>query len=190
MSLSPSLINYLQSISGCALVNPCSRSVGGGDINAAFRLQADGVDWFVKTNQASLAEMFAAEAAGLQELAAQQQVKVPKVVCQGSDGKQAFLILEYIELTSLRGHSASRFGEQLAALHRIPQAFFGWHINNTIGSTPQHNDRSENWVEFWQQQRLGKQLPFAAENGFGGQLKSNGEKLITALPALFSDYRP
>lgn len=190
MSLSPSLINHLQSITSCSLDNYRSRSIGGGDINAAFRLQAEGVDWFVKTNRASLANMFAAEAAGLQEVAAQQQVKVPKVFCLGSDGKQAFLVLEHFELTSLRGDSASSLGEQLAALHRIPQAFFGWHINNTIGSTPQHNDRSEDWVEFWQQQRLGKQLQFAADNGFGGQLQRNGEKLIVALPALFSDYRP
>lgn len=190
MSLSPHLINHLQSITGCSLNNHRSRSVGGGDINASFRLQADGVDWFVKTNRAALADMFAAEAAGLQELAAQQQVKVPTVVCQGSDGTQAFLVLEYIELTSLRGQSASRFGEQLAALHRIPQAFFGWRINNTIGSTPQHNERSEDWVKFWQQQRLGKQLQFAADNGFGGTLQRNGEKLMAAFPALFSDYRP
>lgn len=190
MSLSPNLIHHLQSITGRSLARHRHNSIGGGDINAAYRLQADGVDWFIKINRASLADMFAAEAAGLQALAAQRQVKVPDVVCHGSDGKQAFLVLDYIELTGLRGQAAARFGQQLAGLHRIPQAFFGWHIDNTIGSTPQHNHRSDDWVTFWQHQRLGKQLQFAARNGFGGNLQRDGEKLLSALPAFFTDYQP
>lgn len=190
MSLSPNLINHLQSVIGCSLDNCRSRSLGGGDINAAFRLQTEGLDWFVKTNRASLADMFAAEAAGLEELAAQQQVKVPAVVCHGSDGKQAFLVLEYIELTSLRGDSASRFGSELARLHRQPQAFFGWHIDNTIGSTPQHNDRHNDWPSFWQQQRLAKQLQFAAENGFSGSLQTKGLRLLEKIPAFFTRHHP
>ncbi len=190
MTFSGALLQSVQQSSGQTLDNPRLTRVGGGDINEAFRLQAAGVDWFVKINRAALADMFAAEAAGLRELAAQQQIKIPAVVCHGSDGKQAFLVLEYIELAGLRGDAAARFGRQLAALHRIPQAYFGWHIDNTIGSTPQHNPRSNDWVEFWQKQRLGKQLQFAADNGFTGQLQRNGAKLLEKIPVLFSDYRP
>lgn len=190
MTLSSSLLNQLQQTTGLSLRNPRICSIGGGDINAAYRVKADGVDWFVKLNRASLTGMFAAEAAGLQELARQQHVRVPGVISQGKHGDQAYLVLEYVELSSLRGKSAALFGQQLAALHRQPQPYFGWHIDNTIGSTPQHNDRSDDWLQFWSCQRLGKQLKFAAANGFGGSLQRQGEKLIDKLPALFSDYQP
>ncbi|MCK9606721.1 MAG: fructosamine kinase family protein [Methylomonas sp.] len=164
--------------------------VGGGDINTAFRLQAAGIDWFIKLNRASLLNMFAAEAAGLQELASLQHVKVPRVVAFGAHDNHAYLLLEYQALGALRGDSASLFGRQLARVHRQPQAFFGWHIDNTIGSTPQHNDRSNNWIDFWQQQRLAKQLQFAAENGFTGSIQTKGLKLLEKLPAFFSRHQP
>ena len=190
MSLSPGLIQHLQQVTGHLLNDVRQRSLGGGDINAAYRLQADGIDWFVKLNRASLAAMFAAEAAGLQELASLRQVRVPKVIDHGQCDGQAYLVLEYIELAGLRGSSAGLFGQQLARLHRQPQPFFGWHIDNTIGSTPQHNARHDDWVSFWQRQRLGKQLEFAADNGFCGGLQSKGEKLLEKIPAFFGDYQP
>jgi fructosamine-3-kinase len=190
MTLSPALLQQLQHTTGQSLHNPRISSIGGGDINAAFRVQADGVDWFVKINRASLAEMFVAEAAELEELAAQRQIRVPQVVTQGECGSQAYLVLEFIPLGGLRGGSAGQLGQQLARLHRQPQAYFGWQIDNTIGSTPQHNARCDDWVEFWQTQRLGKQLQFAAANGFGGKLQSNGARLLEKIPALFSNYRP
>ena len=190
MSLSPSLIEHLQQTTGRGLQHHRVSSVGGGDINAAYRLQADGVDWFIKLNRADLADMFAAEAAGLQELAAHGEVRVPDVVACGSHGSQSYLVLDYIDLKGWRGDSATRFGRQLAALHRIPQAYFGWPIDNTIGSMPQHNQRSDDWIAFWQNQRLGKQLQFAASKGFTGKLQSNGDKLLTKIPVFFSDYRP
>lgn len=190
MNFSPALLQHLERVTGFTLRNPRVSSLGGGDINAAYRLQAEGIDWFVKINSAKLADMFAAEAAGLLELADQGPVKVPALVCHGSAGNSAFLVLEYIALSGLSGDAGARFGEQLAALHRVPQEFFGWHIDNTIGSTPQHNQRCSDWVEFWRSQRLGRQLKYAARNGFGGGLQSSGEKLIELMPALFDNYRP
>lgn len=190
MPVDASLIQHLRQATGRDLQNHRLTRIGGGDINTAFRLQAAGVDWFIKLNHACLLNMFTAEAAGLQELASLQQVKVPNVVLFGAHDNHAYLLLEYETLGALRGDSASRFGSQLARLHRQPQAYFGWHIPNTIGSTPQHNERSEDWVAFWQHQRLGKQLQFAADNGFAGKLQINGEKLIDTLPALFNNYRP
>ncbi|MGY6277637.1 fructosamine kinase family protein [Methylomonas sp. MgM2] len=189
MSFSNSLIQRLRQISGLKLENPRLNVIGGGDINAAYRLKCDDADWFVKTNRVSLAHMFAAEAAGLDELAGLGQVRIPKVIDHGLCGGQAYLVLEYIELTGLRG-SSGLFGEKLARLHRQTQPFFGWHIDNTIGSTPQHNARNDDWTGFWQQQRLGKQLEFAADKGYTGSLQRSGEKLLERIPAFFSDYRP
>lgn len=190
MNLSPALLQHLQQTTGETLRNPRTSSIGGGDINAAYRLQADGIDWFVKLNRASLVSMFAAEAAGLEELASSHTIKLPTVIAHGGHQQHAYLVLEYIPLTGLRGDSSRRLGQQLAALHRIRQPYFGWHTDNTIGSTPQHNRRDDDWIRFWREQRLGKQLQFAAEQGFTGKLQSQGEKLQEKLPVFFSTYHP
>lgn len=184
------LIRHLEQETGRSLQSHRLTSVGGGDINSAYQLQTADISWFIKLNRAGLAEMFVAEAAGLQELAKTGQVRVPEVICFGQFQRHAYLVLNYIELDTLRGQSASIFGQQLARLHRQPQAFFGWPRDNTIGSTPQHNGRYDDWVEFWRQQRLAKQLQFAATNGYAGVLQAQGEKLLAELDGFFSDYRP
>ncbi|AMK78503.1 MULTISPECIES: fructosamine kinase family protein [Methylomonas] len=184
------LVSHLQTQTGQSLHNHRLSSVGGGDINSAYRLQAANIDWFIKLNRADLAHMFVAEAAGLRELAEINAVRVPKVIHFGEFQQHAYLVLEFIELGSLHSRSASLFGQQLASLHQRPQAYFGWAIDNTIGSTPQHNTRDDDWVSFWRQQRLGKQLQFAAANGYAGSLQTQGEKLLEKIDGFFSDYRP
>lgn len=184
------LIRHLEGQTGQSLQGGRLAAVGGGDINSAFKLQVAGISWFVKLNRADLAEMFEAEAAGLVELDGVGAVKVPEVICFGQFGRHAYLVLNYIELSSLRGQSAGLFGEQLARLHRHPQKYFGWRRDNTIGSTPQHNLRHDDWVEFWRRERLGKQLQFAAANGYTGSLQSQGEELLDRLGDFFTDYRP
>lgn len=184
------LIRHLAQSTGQNLAEARLTSVGGGDINSAYRLQSQGIDWFIKVNRAELADMFAAEAVGLTELAGIGAVRVPNVVGHGQHQQQAYLVLEYIELRSLSADAAAQFGEQLARMHIQPQAYFGWTIDNTIGSTPQYNPRYHDWVEFWRDQRLGKQLQFAAENGHRGALQKQGEKLQERLTGLFDSYRP
>lgn len=188
--LAPALLQHLAELTGTDLSQSQIQSVGGGDINAAYRLRTPQQQWFIKINRAPLADMFAAEAQGLQELAAQDCIRVPDVIVHGQLGTQAFLVLEYIALHGLRGESARLMGQQLARLHGIPQAYFGWQRDNTIGSTPQSNQRQHDWPSFWQQQRLGQQLQMAADNGYHSQLQTTGERLLSALPEFFSDYSP
>ena len=75
-------------------------------------------------------------------------------------------------------------------MHRHTQDRFGWHRDNTIGSTPQPNEKNSDWVVFWQQQRLGFQLELAAQNGIADSLREQGQRLIEVLPSFFSNYRP
>jgi protein-ribulosamine 3-kinase len=190
MRLTKQFIQQLAAKTESSFKNSRVTPINGGDINSAYHLQTDSISWFIKLNQPHTLAMFVAEAAGLQALAETQTVRVPKVISYDKTPDYAYLILEYIELKPQNSHSERLFAQQLAQLHQQKQPFYGWHIDNTIGSTPQSNNRYANWIEFWQQQRLGKQLKFAAENGYGGNLQKNAEKLCAEIDNFFENYSP
>lgn len=166
------------------------RPVSGGDISAAWNLEIDGGEIFLKTGLASQSDMFTAEAEGLSELAFANAVRVPEVLAVGQHADTAFLALEWLSFERPGTESERLLGEQLALMHRAVKDRFGWHRDNTIGLTPQHNDWSVNWVEFFRKHRLGYQLQLAAENGFTGELQQQGGRLLKRLPALFNGYKP
>lgn len=163
-------------------------SVGGGCINRAHCLEGGGRAFFVKLNRAAGLEMFQAEAEGLAEMAAAGAVRVPRPVTAGVAGASAYLVLEYIPLTGR--FDAAALGTQLAALHRKTAPRFGWHRDNTIGSTPQINTPNDDWVSFWRAHRLGFQLELAGRRGIGGRALDKGARLLDELDAFFADHRP
>lgn len=165
------------------------QGAGGGCINAVSVITgADGRHFFVKRNAARLADMFAAEAEGLETLAEANAIRVPRPVCHGTDGAQCFLVMERLELG---GHlDPATFGEQLARMHRHTAERFGWHRDNTIGATPQINDWRDDWVDFWREQRLGFQIDLAADRGCGSSLVDTVHAVMERLPAFFDGYRP
>lgn len=165
-----------------------SGALGGGSINAAFRLDTSAGRFFVKLNRPQAAEMFAAEAAGLEELAAANALRVPRPIAHGVGGGRAWLVLEHLDLN---GPAApARLGEALAMLHRHTADAFGWTRDNTIGSTPQSNARHPEWIDFWRDCRLAPQLRLAAADGAPHGLVADGEQLLDVLPAFFAGYRP
>lgn len=131
-----------------------SKAAGGGCINQAMVVSDGETSFFVKLNRAAMADMFSAEARGLREIAHTASVRVPAPICHGRSGEHAYLVLEYLPLRGLDPPSATTLGEQLARMHRHSVDRFGWDLDNTIGSTPQHNDRSDDWPAFWRRRRL------------------------------------
>ncbi|HDO34439.1 MAG TPA: fructosamine kinase family protein, partial [Chromatiales bacterium] len=165
--------------------------LGGGCINTACRIEGDGERYFVKLNRAARLGMFEAEAEGLGEMGRSAGVRVPRPICSGVHDECSFLVLEYLDLDAAGDARASeRLGRQLATMHRTTRTRFGWHRDNTIGSTPQENAESEDWVAFWRERRLRFQLELAAHNGYGGRLQARAAHLLDAFPALFEGYRP
>ena len=162
--------------------------LGGGSINNAFRIGDDEQQFFVKTNRAQLLGMFEAEARALRILFDSQSICVPEPIDSGIFGHESYLVLSWLDISGQP--DSHRFGEAMAALHRNLEQRFGFPIDNTIGSTPQLNQWSEDWVDFWRKQRLGYQLELARDNGFGHRLHDLGQQLIERVPALFADYRP
>jgi len=184
------IISDIESATAKVLGNHHLSSVGGGSINDSYKLQTDTHSYFIKLNQPHLSSMFEAEAHGLEEMRALNCVRIPEVICHGQGDGHSYIVLEYIELGGLRGHASHLLGKQLAQLHQHTQPYFGWMIDNTIGSTHQHNDREHDWLSFWQQHRLGAQLKFAAKNGYSGRLQQKGQQLIEHLPVFFDGYTP
>jgi fructosamine-3-kinase len=180
----------LREITGTPFTPRHVHTVGGGCINSAYRLEDAGRDYFVKLNRRESLPMFEAEAEGLRAIAATATVRVPRPVGTGLAGSLAYLILEYLPLRPGHGASDRLLGWQLAGLHRIEQSCFGWTRDNTLGSTPQPNPLSADWVDFWAQHRLGFQLRLAAERGYGGRLQRRGEELLARLGELLAGHAP
>ncbi len=188
--LIPIICQHIEAATGTPFRAPRQRSAGGGCINSAMVLEDDARRYFVKTNHASLVAMFEAEAAGLNEIRNTGTVRAPAPVCWGTGNDSAYLVLEYIELGAGGSAASHRLGEQLAAMHRATHASFGWDRDNTIGSTPQINTPSDDWILFWRERRLGMQLELAAHNGYRGRLQQQGERLLGKFAGLFAGYRP
>jgi len=185
-----SISEQIESVTGQPFKVVSAHALSGGDINSAFRLQGEDRSYFIKLNRAELVTMFEAEFAGLQELGKTQSVRVPAPVVCGKTGEHSFLVLENIELGCSNKVSDRLLGQQLALMHQQQQPYFGWHRDNTIGSTLQINNQSNDWLTFWREQRLGFQLKLAGNNGYGGSLQANGERLCSDMAMLFNDYMP
>ena len=163
-------------------------ALGGGCINDAYQVN-DGISrYFVKLNGIEHSNMFETEALALKEMHALSPVRVPQAICAGQYERQAYLVLEYLELSGRM--DSARFGQQLAAMHRVSTRQFGWTRDNVIGSTPQHNKLTSSWVEFWREQRLQPQLKLAQQNGYGNALSALVDKLLADFDRLFTSYSP
>lgn len=166
--------------------DPEIRPVGGGDISAAWRIE----NIFLKTGPDGSFDMFEAEAEGLRELGAAKAIRVPEVLACSAVGSNAYLATEWIEFDRPTQETERLLGEQLAAMHHCGKDRFGWHRDNTIGLTPQHNEWGDNWIDFFRRHRLEYQLQLAEQNGFGGELQNQGRSLSENLESLFGDYKP
>ena len=183
-SIQSGLSESLGSVTGLQWI----RDLGGGDINQAALIQSKNQHWFVKYRRNAPPGMFKAEALALAEILAAGCIRVPEAIAFGTENSTSWLVLEYLELTS--NGPASLLGEQLAALHDVSSDRFGWSQDNYIGTTPQLNNRSGNWAEFWRDFRMKPQLEMAKANGFRGQFLDKGERLLTSLDQLMRDHVP
>ena len=166
------------------------RSVGGGCINQGYALIGDTGTYFVKLNTASQVQMFEAEALGLKQMLETQAIRVPKPIGWGTVADCAYIILEWLELGGNNTQSWEQMGGQLAAMHRWNPTTqggrakgFGWDINNTIGSTPQINNWTSDWAEFFAQHRIGYQFQLARRRG--GHFPQQ-DRLLSVIPQLLN----
>jgi protein-ribulosamine 3-kinase len=182
--ISQKLAEHLQQPLSSAVATPLT----GGAINRAFRLDCGAYRFFIKLNQAARESMFVAEREGLQAIRDSQAIRVPEVYLTGIDGGYAYLVMEYIDLDG--PPDQDRLAQALAAMHGCQQPRFGFHCDNTIGSTPQVNRLTMDWVGFWRDHRLGYQLELARHNGATARLIDRGSRLAENLSHFFTTYQP
>lgn len=182
MSIWLEVAHKISEVSGKTFVVKQTRAVSGGCINQGYAILGETETYFVKLNQADQVAMFTAEALGLQQMQATQTIRVPKPVCWGTAAGSSYLVLEWIELS---GNACWEvMGRQLAAMHQfMGKNAFGWDINNTIGSTPQINDWTADWAEFYTKHRL--EYQFRLANRRGGHFPQQ-QALIAAVPELLA----
>ncbi len=145
---------------------------------------------FKKQGPPTALAMFEAEAEGLTELKKAGAVRVPEVYDVGTDAAGAYIEIERFKLEPAGERDAATLGEQLATLHRHTGDLYGWHRDNTIGPTPQHNPQTDDWVAFFRAHRLQFQLDLAARNGYAGELQERGKQLAERLGEFFEGYEP
>lgn len=185
----PAIAAAIGSATGQAFRLASHTAAGGGCINHAFLIAGqDSRRFFVKLNTAERCPVFAAEAAGLDTIAATRTLRVPRPVAYGLAGAHCYLVLEYLDLTT-HGDPAL-LGRQLAEMHRCTSDRFGFEQDNYIGTTLQPNRWTDGWVSFWREQRLGFQLELATRNGYRGKLQHLGTALLDTLPDFFAGYTP
>ena len=142
-------------------------AVGGGSINHAARVEADGSNYFVKWNKReAFPQMFFKEQRGLKLLATGNHIRIPQVIATDELETVAYLLTEWIESGSETDSFWESFGERLAALHHETNEQFGLDHDNYMGSLQQSNTREFTWADFFVNHRLEPQVKMAVDAGF------------------------
>jgi len=184
------LAREIAALTGSACARTPARRIAGGSINTCYYWPGDALPMFVKVGPRAAQAAFAAEAEGLRELQAARALRVPQVLASGLADTAAFLALEWVEPGPADAACEHRLGEGLAALHAVTAPRYGFRHDNVIGRTPQANEWSANWIEFFRERRLRPQLVLGERRGVPRRLGARAARLLEALPALLAGHRP
>ncbi len=134
---------------------------GGGCIaDAQIITSSSSNKYFLKHGFSN--RMFQCEANGLNEMRKSNTLKVPSVIYADND----FLLLENIEQGINNNAAMYNFGCDFARMHKYIGSAYGFYEDNFIGATLQVNSVSQNWVDFYLNNRLIKQFKLAEKNGY------------------------
>ncbi|MCG8578695.1 MAG: fructosamine kinase family protein [Bacteroidales bacterium] len=154
------IITKIEEILQCSITH--QDMVGGGCIAQTSVIGTDqNRSYFLK--QGFRGAMFRMEANGLKELTRANAIRIPQVILVGDD----YLLLEQIASGQKKAGFFSNFGSKFAKMHQYTSHSFGFYEDNFIGSTPQVNNRMDNWTDFYFSNRLLYQYRLAEKNGYG-----------------------
>jgi fructosamine-3-kinase len=158
------------------------RTASGGSINSSKIVKLeDGRTYFVKSSPGGnhYPGMFAAEFKGLQLLISSGTIRIPEPVVFDND----FIVLEIFRESEKSDSWLEKLGHQLAHMHSTSKSdSFGFEMDNYLGTTLQYNGRTESWLNFWRDQRLGWQLELYSKKTVADDpLLQMGDRLMAML---------
>lgn len=172
--------------------HPGIQPVTGGSINEAYRVNSGERTYFCKVNSATkFPQLFRKEKAGLELIGSRRIIRTPHVLDLIEQEEKQLLVLEWIEPGERTRDFWTRFGGQLAQLHRVTGAQYGLADDNYMGSVPQRNKPSDSWTTFFRDQRLVPLVEMCRRRDLlhAGHEKSF-EKLYHRLPEIFEEEKP
>ena len=162
--------------------------VSGGDINQSICIKTRDSDYFLKWNRAGLyPKMFEKEAKGLNLLRKTGEIKIPEVIGFGEDKDYTILVLEYINGKSKIHGFWKDFGKSLACMHNHSHETFGLDTDNYIGNLHQSNKPHKDWISFFVEERLEKQISLARDNG---RIDLSTIKMFESMYRFLDDFFP
>jgi len=168
-------------------------SVGGGSINDTYRVVVNNhIIFFLKLNSTlSFPGLFEKEKNGLAFLAAQKTILTPGVILCETNENDQWLLLEWVEGGIRTENFWTKFGEQLAQLHRVSHDQFGFTEDNYMGSLPQVNTFTADWTHFFIHYRLLPQIELARNKSLLDKNHIHSfEILFKKLDSLFAVEKP
>ncbi len=137
----------------------------GGDINQTCKIDTSSGTFCLKYNFAGkFTSMFEKEAHGLRLLQRASELLVPDVVTENTLSTYTYLLLEFIDSEREIDRFMFHFGVALAKLHDHSSDFYGLDHDNYMGSLPQSNTQSNDWFDFFVEERLQKQVALARDS--------------------------
>ncbi|HSO88666.1 MAG TPA: fructosamine kinase family protein [Draconibacterium sp.] len=146
----------LSEVLGQKVIIQSEKSLGGGCINHASKLETNYGNFFLKWNDNCPADIFIREAESLKELkkAAGDFLVIPEVFASKLiDETPGILAMEFLESGYSSG-SDEKLGRGLAKIHQYSNSQFGFYNDNYCGATLQNNSWKNNWPEFFRDNRL------------------------------------
>ncbi|MFG6113991.1 fructosamine kinase family protein [Halobacillus sp. MO56] len=157
--------------------------VAGGDINEAFHVTTRENSYFIKINKDIPANFFEVEAKGLELIRKTNTIRVPYVYYFDlpENGAAGAMVMEWIS-GSPKSDTAEWLGRKLAKMHQVENERYGFEGDTFIGTLAQPNGLFEDWLSYYQKQRLLPQFELAARQGLmNHQRRKKLEQLITQL---------
>lgn len=158
--------------------------VCGGNSDRGY---TDGMTDFVKHNPSSFPDALLCEARGLEVLAKTlkeagvSRLRVPEVKSVSASE----LVIPRINPGPASEDAMAALGEGLARLHAVRQPEYGFDADNMIGLSPQKNRLTDDWGEFFLQDRLGMQVGMIGDahvrKEFQTVLERKGDELVCFL---------
>ncbi len=162
-----------------------SKTAYGGCINdSRIVTLKDSRQFFIKTHSQAqnFPGLFKTEFKALQLLAQAEVIHIPEPIVYGDD----FIVMDVFIEGSPANDWQEQMGRDLAQLHLATKNDqYGFDCDNYLGTTKQINHWSDNWLDFWREQRLEYQLKlFAGKTNKDDQLLKAGDRLLNKLDAL------